>query len=344
MLRAAWSRYRLDFRFLAVTSRDSMRSKDTYYIKVWDDATPDIYGIGEAALFRGLSHDDRPGYEAKLTEVCNHPDSDHSLVEWPSIRMGLDCAMRDLSNGGHRILYPSDWTERKSSLPINGLVWMGTEEEMVARMREKVAQGFSCIKIKIGGIDFERELAMLRALREVAPHAELRLDANGAFSPTEALGRLERLAVYGIHSIEQPIRQGQPDEMARICRESPIPIALDEELIGVDESHAPELLGTIRPAYIILKPTLVGGFGACDRWIETAQSLGIGWWATSALESDIGLNAIAQWTASHSPTMPQGLGTGQLYTNNIPSPLKLDGDRLSYNKEREWKIPALGWN
>ncbi len=344
MLRAAWNRYRLDFRFLAVTSRDSMRSKDTYYIKVWDDAKPDIYGIGEAALFRGLSHDDRPGYEGKLTEVCNHPDGDHSLAEWPSIRMGLDCAMRDLSNGGRRILYPGNWTEGKSSLPINGLVWMGTEEEMVARMREKVAQGFSCIKIKIGGIDFERELAMLRALREVAPHAELRLDANGAFSPTEALGRLERLAVYGIHSIEQPIRQGQPDEMARICRESPIPIALDEELIGVDERRAPELLGTIRPAYIILKPTLVGGFGACDRWIETAQNLGIGWWATSALESDIGLNAIAQWTASHSPTMPQGLGTGQLYTNNIPSPLKLDGDRLSYDKEREWKIPALGWN
>lgn len=344
MLRAAWSRYRLDFRFLAVTSRDSMRNKDTYYIKIWDDADPATYGIGEAALFRGLSHDDRPGYEAKLAEVCAHPEGNHSLTEWPSIQMGLDCALRDLSNGGVRILYPTGWTEGISALPINGLVWMGTEVEMVARMREKVAQGFSCIKIKIGGIDFERELAMLGALREVAPHAELRLDANGAFSPEEALGRLERLAVFGIHSIEQPIRRGQHGEMARICRESPIPIALDEELIGVDESRASELLGTILPAYIILKPTLVGGFGACDRWIDTARSLGIGWWATSALESDIGLNAIAQWTASHSTKMPQGLGTGQLYTNNITSPLTLDGDRLSYDKDREWKIPELDWH
>ena len=344
MLRAAWSRYRLDFRYLAVTSRDSMRHKDTYYIKVWDDRTPDVFGIGEAGLFRGLSCDDRPGYEEKLAATCADPAGCGDLSEWPSIRMGLHCAMLDLARGGRRILYPSPWAEGRSSLPINGLVWMGSEQEMVDRILEKLRQGFRCIKIKIGGIDFDREIAMLQALRRVAPEAELRLDANGAFTPDNALGRLERLATFNIHSIEQPIRQGQLADMARICRESPIPVALDEELIGVGEKNAAELLGEIKPTYIILKPTLIGGFEAAEKWIETARAMNIGWWATSALESDIGLNAIAQWTASLSPDMPQGLGTGQLYDNNIPSPLCLEGDRLKYNPEREWKIPALEWS
>lgn len=344
-MRGAWCRYTLDFRFTAVTSRERLTRKQTYYIKLWSNDDPSgPFGLGEAALFRGLSSDDRPGYEETLAEACLNPGMD--LSDWPSIRMAIETAQADLANGGRRIIYPSDWTLGTASVPINGLVWMGDRSTMEQRMRQKLADGFRCIKIKIGGIDFEDELRLLRLVRTIAPDdVELRLDANGAFAPGDALRRLDALAEYRIHSIEQPIRQGQWAEMARICRQSPIPVALDEELIGInDPIHKREMIDAIRPAYIILKPTLTGGFAASEEWIRIAEESGAGWWITSALESDIGLNAIAQWTATLHPHMSQGLGTGALYSNNIPSPLSLCGDRLSYDPGKRWQLPNLAWN
>lgn len=341
-MRASWERRTLHFRFTAITSRESMREKDTYFIKVWHEADPLIVGVGEAALFRGLSYDDRPDFEEKLSEVCSQIDRyamdfHESLAGWPSIRFGLETALRDLGRGGCKDLFDSAWSRGETSLLINGLVWMGDRDTMSRRIEDKLSDGFSCIKLKIGGIDFAEELELLRSIRSVAPRVELRLDANGAFSPETALEKLDRLARFDIHSIEQPVRQGQWREMSEICRQSPIPVALDEELIGLN-SHAQRcsMLDEISPAYIILKPTLVGGWHACDEWIAAARERSIGWWATSALESDIGLNAIAQWVATYSPAMPQGLGTGQLFTDNIPSPLSLNGDRLWTDPERGW--------
>lgn len=348
-MEARWARRRLDFKFLAVTSREKLRQKDTYYIKVSDPSMPSVYGIGEAGLFRGLSCDDRPGYEEKLDEVCRdidrYRDDLELLSDWPSLRMGLETAFLDLKNGGRRIPFESAWTRGKGEIPINGLVWMGDKTLMAKRVEEKLEQGFKCVKLKIGGINFDEELSLLATLRDVAPDITVRLDANGAFTPENALERLNRLAQFEIHSIEQPIRQGQWEAMARICRESPIKIALDEELIGLNAIEPQrDMLERIRPQFIILKPTLVGGFAASDRWIGLAEEHGVGWWATSALESNIGLNAIAQWVATKHVTMYQGLGTGQLYTNNIPSPLTLRGEELSYNPLESWKIPDLDWH
>ncbi|MDE5728145.1 MAG: o-succinylbenzoate synthase [Duncaniella sp.] len=349
MLKAEWTRYRLDFKFEAITSRDRLRSKDTYYIRLSRPDAPLAQGLGEAGLFRGLSIDDRPGYEKKLAEVCADPEryieNPGLLREWPSIAMGLESARLDLEGGGRRILFDTPWSRGDSTLKINGLIWMGDYETMLGRLREKMSLGFSCIKVKIGGIDFGRELKLLSLLREATPGVELRLDANGAFSPAEALGKLEQLARYDIHSIEQPIRQGQWAEMARICRESPIAVALDEELIALtDREERQRMLEIVRPSYIILKPTLTGGFKASEEWIALGRETGAEWWATSALESNIGLNAISQWAASLRPTLPQGLGTGQLYHNNIPSPLRLERENLSYNPHQEWQIPELNWH
>lgn len=348
-MKASWCKYRLDFKFTAITSRERMNSKDTYYIRITDSADKHVFGLGEAGLFRGLSCDDRPDFETVLAEVCREIDryaaDPAQLADFPSIRFAVETATRDLANGGRRIIFPSQWTQRKSSLTINGLVWMGNADEMRRRIDEKLAQGFTCVKLKIGGIDFEEELRLLAAIRERSADVELRLDANGAFSPADALQRLERLARFRIHSIEQPIRAGQWDAMSEICRQSPIPIALDEELIGLNsEEEKRRMLSAIRPQYIILKPTLCGGIGGSEEWIRLAEEAGISWWATSALESNVGLNAIAQWTASLNPSLPQGLGTGQLYHNNIPSPLTLRGDRLSYGCQDDWKIPDLQWN
>lgn len=326
-----------------------MREKDTYYIKLSPSGDEALFGLGEAGLFRGLSCDDRPDYERKLADVCRDIDryaSEPSLLsDWPSMRFAVETAVRDLANGGKRIIFPSEWTEGKDEITINGLVWMGDRDEMRQRIAEKLAGGFKCVKVKIGGIDFEEEVGLLDFIRREAPDIQLRLDANGAFRPDQALDRLERLAEFDIHSIEQPIRAGQWDDMRHICADSPIPIALDEELIGINTVDGKRrMLDTVRPAYIILKPTLAGGFEGSEEWIRLAGESGCGWWATSALESNIGLNAIAQWVATLRPEMPQGLGTGQLYHNNIPSPLTLRGDRLSYSHADRWEIPPLQWN
>lgn len=344
MLRAHLSRYTLNFKAPAITSRERLLAKDTYFVQVYDDRRPDVVGVGECALFKGLSSDDIPEYESILKHYCDTIcDLDVSGVPYSSMRMGLETALLDLHNGGERVLYDTPWSRGECSMTINGLVWMGDMEQMYSRMLEKLNKGFCCIKFKVGGIDWDREVRLIEYIRERhdADEVEIRLDANGNFSNGQALDRLRQLARYHIHSIEQPIRQGQPDEMARLCAESPVPIALDEELIGMYDAYAQrKLLETIRPAYVILKPSLCGGLANTATWIDTARSMGIGWWVTSALESNVGLNAIAQFVSQYSPRIPQGLGTGQLYTNNIDAPLTLDGDKLKYDKSGIWgRIP-----
>lgn len=348
MLQADFCSYRLDLRFEARTSRSSMHHKDTYFIRVYDDSEPEIFGIGECALFRGLSADDCSDYELRLSRVCRDIVSvtDPEDIGMSSIAFGLETALQDLRHGGSRVIYPGKWAAGQSDITINGLVWMGSAEQMMSRLAEKLEQEFRCVKLKIGGIDFAKELEMLDYVRSAwgPDKVELRLDANGAFDPRDALHRLERLARYDIHSIEQPIKAGQAKAMREICRNSPIPVALDEELIGSRRyDDQARLLDTIMPQYVILKPALCGGFQAANRWISLARQREAGWWATSAMESDIGLNAIAQWAASFSPAMPQGLGTGALYSNNIPSPLRLEGDRLSLDPDGSWQIPPMQW-
>lgn len=337
MIKAAWTSYILRFNFLARTSRSAMSVKPTYYIKVWDDENPSTYGIGECNLFKGLSTDDVPDYEDTLTSVCE--SGLQCIPNYSSIIFGVETALADLRSGGKRTIFQSDWLNGSEGIPINGLIWMGSKEEMLSRIKTKINQGFRCLKLKIGGIDFAEELSIISAIRARYDKSELelRLDANGAFTPSNALQRLQQLSQFGIHSLEQPIKAGQVNEMAEICSDSPIPIALDEELIGVRSPlEKAELLECIRPQYIILKPALCGGFEHSNQWIETASARNIGWWATSALESNIGLNAIAQWIAAKGYHMPQGLGTGGLYVNNIDSPIAQIADRLYYQPDKPW--------
>lgn len=337
MKRAEYSRYLLHFKEDAGTSRGVLKEKETFFVKVWDESCPEVFGMGECALFRGLSADDRKNYEEKLEEVCLRIEEVkmEELEEWSSIRFGVEMALQDLAMGGCQLYFPSAFTEGRQAIEINGLIWMGDKSTMLQRIQQKLEAGFHCIKLKIGAIDFEAELSLLQYIRErfSCEKVELRVDANGAFAPEEAMSKLEALAAFGLHSIEQPIRQGQWEEMAHLCRETPIPIALDEELIGVyGRKKKLELLEKVQPQYIILKPALCGGFSGAREWIELAEKRGIGWWVTSALESNIGLNALAQWVATLGNPMPQGLGTGQLYTNNLWSPLRQEGECLIYGK------------
>lgn len=344
MLKAQWCRYRLDFRFVARTSRETMLFKDTYFIRVFHSAAPEVCGLGEVALFRGLSADDTPDFETALARACQLPDG--VLPPMSAIRFGFETALADLAAGGTRCFWPSQWDEGRYGIQTNGLVWMGDKPTMLARVEEKLEQGFGVLKLKIGGIDFDDEVDIISSVRRRFSRdvLEIRLDANGSFTCDNALERLDRLSRFGIHSLEQPIMAGQPEAMGRICRQSPVPVALDEELIGCrDRSDIDALLSEVRPAYIILKPSLCGGFAAADDWIDAATRLGLGWWATSALESNIGLNAIARWVALKNPAMPQGLGTGALYHNNISSPLQMKGDRLYYSSSMRWTLPDLQW-
>ncbi len=345
MLVASWCPYRLDFKFEAVTSRQRMLYKDTYFVKVWDTSVPEVCGIGECALFRGLSVDDVPEYEMSLEAACREPLTAGKNCVLSSIRFGFECALADLAGGGHHILFDTPWSRGESAIAINGLIWMGDKKLMLERINDKLNTGFKCLKLKIGGINFEDELELMTFIRRhFSKHdLELRLDANGSFKPSLALDMLNRLSEFDIHSIEQPIMKGQIREMADICRKSPIPVALDEELIGINVGNRKgELLDAINPAYIILKPSLCGGLAEADEWIDAAECRGIGWWATSALESNIGLNAIAQWVSAKRPSMVQGLGTGALYNNNIESPLTLNGELLTYDISKKWgSIPSL---
>lgn len=352
-------RYRphtLQFKFAAGTSRGVMREKTSWYIMLEKDGKT---GIGEAGPLAGLSIDDRPDFEDQLRAVCvklektRVPESETEAERmaadlcgeaFPSIRFAMETALRDWLKGGRRLIFDNYFSRGEGSIPINGLIWMGDKNTMRERMQEKLEQGYSCLKMKIGAIHFEEECAILAEVRRHFPASEitLRVDANGAFTPEEVMKKLEQLAKYELHSIEQPIKAGQLREMARICRESPIPVALDEELIGVPVLTAgKELLQQIRPSYIILKPGLLGGMAVCRQWMSLAGQQGADYWITSALESNIGLNAISQFTAQYPVNRPQGLGTGQLYENNIPSPLRIEKGMLRYEPEENWNLDLI---
>lgn len=340
-MKASYAKYELNFKRPSGTSRGVLHIKETWFLKIEHEGK---VGVGECAIFRGLGFDDRPDYEEKLQWVVDNIflGKDRlwdELRDFPSIQFGIEQVFLSLESSNPFILFPSLFTEGIASIPINGLVWMGDEDFMKSQIDEKIKEGFSCVKLKIGAIDFDREIGLLSYIREqFSPQQmELRVDANGGFSVSEALSKLAFLADYQIHSIEQPIKQGQHDSMTELCKNTPLPIALDEELIGVvNYSDKENLLNRINPQYIILKPSLVGGFKGSMEWIEIANRMGIGWWITSALESNIGLNAISQWTFTLQSAMLQGLGTGGLYTNNFDSPLEVRQGALWYNSTLDW--------
>ncbi|HQC06798.1 MAG TPA: o-succinylbenzoate synthase [Kaistella chaponensis] len=332
MKTATFKQYLLQFKNPSGTSRGVLHTKETFFLEILEGNKK---GIGECALFRGLSFDDVPDYEEKLTWLCENINQGSGylkkeLLHFPSIWFGYEQAILNVKHG-ENLYFPSDFTEGKSSIKINGLIWMGNVDFMQTQIEEKLELGFDCIKLKIG-VDWNSEKEILRKLREKFPkeQLELRVDANGGFTFEEAKIVLKELYELGIHSIEQPIKAGNLEEMKLLCATTPTPIALDEELIGVvDFEEKRKLLEKIKPQYIILKPALIGGFSGTDEWISFAENLGIGWWITSALESNIGLNAIAQYTFTKGNKMPQGLGTGGLFTNNFESNLQLEGDLLS---------------
>jgi len=345
MLTARYTTLNLDFKFPAGTSRGVLLHKPSSFLILEKDG---YTGIGECSTIPDLSIDPQDSYVDKLNELCKRINDGFDpttidLQKYPSIAFGLETALLDLASKGSKNLFPSSFTEGEKGIPINGLVWMGDKAFMQKQIRQKIEAGYHCIKLKIGANDFETELDIISAIRKQfsSSDIEIRLDANGAFSPLEATDKLNRLSVFNIHSIEQPIRQHQWDAMEDICINSPIPIVLDEELIGVKPEEKEYLLKKIKPAYIILKPSLIGGFKQSEEWINLAEKHDISWWVTSALESNIGLNAIAQWTATLGSDLPQGLGTGQLYHNNIPSPLTIDQAKLYYRKETGWDVSSI---
>ena len=361
----------LHFKQPAGTSRGVYTTRHSYYLTLISDEMPGVEGVGECATLPDLSCDAKPEYAVTLRQVCQMVEQmgriPYDMIRaYPSITFGLETAFASFFDAAKKFLeivpaegassssemlkqkgasvpagmenltglFDSPFGRGEEGITINGLVWMGTYEEMLARLEEKLQAGFHCVKLKIGAIDFFKELDLIKRIRDVytQEQVELRVDANGGFLPENAMSQLEALAKYDIHSIEQPIKQHQWSKMAQLCRETPLPIALDEELIGVNVRSMKEaLLDTIRPQYIILKPSLHGGIYGCNEWIQLASQRGIGSWITSALESNIGLNAIAHYAAKvYGPNveMPQGLGTGQLFTDNIPMPLEIRGDKL----------------
>lgn len=346
MLKARYKKHILEFKRPAGTSRGVLKTKETWFIVLNDNGKN---GIGECGILRGLSIDDRPDYESKLQWCCDHIHLGEStlydeLVEFPSIQMGLETAFKSLKSENPFEIFPSEFVRGEAAIPINGLIWMGHTDFMKKQIGEKLDAGFRCIKLKIGAIDFHTEMELLRSLRkEFSTHVlELRVDANGAFLPTEAMEKLTELSKLQLHSIEQPIQAGQWEEMAELCEFSPLPIALDEELIGIFASEEKtKLIQTIKPQYVILKPSLIGGFKGSDHWISLAEAHGAGWWITSALESNVGLNAISQYTFTKKSKLPQGLGTGSLYTNNIPSPLKVRNGSIEYDTNLPWDLKFI---
>lgn len=340
-MRATYHQYMLEFKRPSGTSRGVMTQKETWFIVLEENGKK---GIGECGILRGLSADDRSDYEEKLQWVCaNIHLGEHalweSLLEFPSIQFGVEMAFLSLKSDNPYVLFPSEFTNTSKSIPINGLIWMGEPSFMKEQIEEKLADGFKCIKLKIGAIDFDKELELLQFIRAHFPadKIEIRVDANGAFSSAEALDKLNQLYKFQLHSIEQPIKKGTIELMHDLCKATPFPIALDEELIGVFSIEEKEkLLQEVQPQYIILKPSFVGGFRGTQEWITLAEKYNIGWWITSALESNIGLNAIAQWTFLLNSPMPQGLGTGALYKNNFDCPLEVSQGQLWYDTARKW--------
>jgi len=342
-MRATYKKYILNFKRPSGTSRGVLITKESWFLILENEGKT---GIGECGILRSLSIDDRPDYEEKLNWVCENINLEpdllcEELMEFPSIQFGVEIAFKSLEAQDPFILFPSDFTKGKAAIPINGLVWMGEKSFMKSQISDKIDAGFKCIKLKIGALDFNSELDLLKYIRTEfsSPEIELRVDANGAFAPAEALEKLKQLSKYEIHSIEQPIKQGQFDAMAQLCSKTPIPIALDEELIGLTSvTKKQEMLQIIRPQFLIFKPSLIGGYRGTQQWLDLAEKLNIEWWVTSALESNVGLNAISQWTFTKNSQMPQGLGTGGLYTNNFESPLQVEKGKIKYNPEISWNF------
>lgn len=342
---ARWKKYTLNFKRPSGTSRGILKTKDSYFLIIEKEGQK---GIGECGLLRGLSADDRPDYEEKLDWLCHSIDRPfdklyEGLKEFPSIQFGLEMALKDWSSKDH-IIFPSELTTGEEKQPINGLIWMGSVAFMKNQVKEKLDQGFTVLKMKIGAIGFDNELTILKEIRKEfkANELELRVDANGGFMFSEAKDVLTQLADLSVHSIEQPIQPNQWQEMAALCESPPTSIALDEELIGVfDNKDKVKLLETIKPQYIILKPSFIGGFRGSEEWISLAQERNTGWWTTSALESNLGLSAIAQWNFTLKNPMPSGLGTGSLYTNNFPGPLFIKDGQVGYNPNINWDLSSL---
>jgi o-succinylbenzoate synthase len=346
--------YIFQFKFEAGTSRGVITTKRNFFVECSSPDLSGLKGYGEAGPLTGLSIDAIPEFEEhfhllfrSLEGIRFSTQIDELLLQikaavpkqFPSMRFALETALLDLIHGGKRRILPNDFYDKGKAIAINGLVWMGEFNSMWQQIEEKLAAGYQCLKIKIGALDFDQECRLIERIRAQYSSAEItiRVDANGAFSSGEALEKLTRLSAHGIHSIEQPIQQGNISEMARLCAASPIPIALDEELIGIyNQEDKIRLLESIRPQYIIIKPTLLGGILSSREWIAAAENVGIGWWITSALEGNIGLNAVAQLASTYMPDMPQGLGTGQLYHNNIPSPLAISKGQLTYGLQDNW--------
>ncbi|NML64684.1 o-succinylbenzoate synthase [Hymenobacter sp. RP-2-7] len=355
MLLLSYQRRALRFNFPARTSRGALTEHVAYYLRLHDARQPAVVGWGEAAPLAGLSPDYGPAFEAQVAALCQQfNQARHATLTaadaaalvpaaLPALRFALETAALDLAGGGRHQLYANNFSAGRAGLPINGLVWMGDAAFMRTQIRQKLAAGYQCLKLKIGSLDFDTELALLAEIRAEAGPQELvlRVDANGAFAPAEALGKLERLAQFDLHSIEQPIAAGQWPALAELARHSPVPIALDEELIGlVDPARQAALLSQVRPPYLVLKPTLLGGHAATRRWVALAEAAGIGWWLTSALESNIGLNAVAQLTGEYDVAgFAQGLGTGQLYYNNVAAPLSIAAGTLRYDPAGPWETP-----
>lgn len=331
MKKATYKPYFLEFKEASGTSRGILTTKETYFLEITEGSKT---GVGECALFRGLSYEDGPEYEEKLKWLCENINENKKMLRkellyFPSIWFGYEQAMLNLAQG-EDVYFPSDFTDGYSSIKINGLIWMGDAQFMQTQIESKLAEKFDCIKLKIG-TNWEAEKEVIQQIRKeyTKDELEIRVDANGGFSFEEAKKVLKELSALDIHSIEQPIKAGNTKEMAELCANAPLPIALDEELIGIlNFEDKKELLELIKPQYIILKPSLIGGFSGTDEWIKFAEELKIGWWITSALESNIGLNAIAQYTYTKNPKIPQGLGTGGLFTNNTDTRLILHGDEL----------------
>lgn len=338
-MKASFKKHQLKFKIPSVTSRGVMTTKTSWFLILKEE---DKRGIGECSLLEGLSPDDPEQIEFLLSTLCEALETNTELPElirWPAVQMGLEMALRSLQSETKFSLFPSLFLEGKKQIPINGLVWMGDFEYMNAQIQLLLNSGFDCIKLKIGAIDFESELKLLNQIRKAYSESEItiRVDANGAFKPKEALEKLKRLSDYQIHSIEQPIGVGQWRKMTELCHQSPVAIALDEELIGPrNQTQKQKLIDEIDPQYIILKPSLLGGFLQSEEWIKIAENSSVGWWVTSALESNIGLNAISQWTYQLGVSIPQGLGTGSLFTNNISSPLFIKKGCLGMDNSLTW--------
>jgi o-succinylbenzoate synthase len=350
-LRFSFHKRVFHFNFKARTSRGLMQDKTSWFIRVSDNDRPEMFGFGECGPLPGLSMEHTPDYENTLRDFLEQLNSaglstsadvkfDRFVPrEYPSVIFGLETALRDLRSGGKGLIFDNSFVRGKG-IPINGLVWMGDMDFMMDQINKKIAEGFRCLKLKVGGLDFDRECDILSYIRRryFRENIVIRLDANGAFKLDDVLYKLEEIAKFDIHSIEQPIKPGQ-QEMEELCRKSPIPVAFDEEIIrilSVDDKVA--VLKALKPAFIVLKPTLHGGLQGCDEWIRTAEGLNIGWWITSALESSVGLNAICQFTANYDPSIPQGLGTGAIYSDNFPSPLTVKEGAIFWDDDAAWNI------